>query len=41
MDFGSKKLTINGEKFFDNLPQLVQVSHDQEGSGVVRKEIVL
>lgn len=26
MDFTTKKLTINGERYFDSLPELVQVS---------------
>ena len=26
MDFSTKKLTINGEKYFNHLPELVQVS---------------
>ena len=26
MDFTSKKLTINGEQYFESLPELVQVS---------------
>lgn len=27
MDFTAKKLTIDGEKYYTNLPELVKVSH--------------
>ena len=36
MDFSTKKLTINGERYFDHLPQLVQVSWEKGGRGLRR-----